>query len=156
MAKFSALTLECLRNASWTPDRKIDVSQYKVLLQSEGYPVHESVISFLEKYGALEVNHKHAKAEDLRKKGLNDDDHFSTDVADAIASFDKGWPDSYSVRVGAPLCVIGQAFRGYMLLTMDGKGRVFAGYDDCLSRIADSGEDAIEALCTGRKSTHIP
>ena len=148
---FSAITLECLRRASWTPDRRIDVSSYRTLLLNEGYPVHESVLTFLEKYGALEVDHEHAKA-----KAPDNDDHFSTNVAEAVASFDKGWPDSYSVRVGAPLCVIGQAFRGYMVLTMDAKGRVFAGFDDCLVWIADSGEEALEALCTGRGSVDIP
>jgi hypothetical protein len=58
---------------------------------------------------------------------------------------------AYSKIVGSPLSVIGEAFRGYLLLMMDTPGRVFGGFDQVFLVIGTSGEDAIEALCSGRK-----
>jgi hypothetical protein len=44
----------------------------------------------------------------------------------------------------------GESDYGNSLLAMDTTGRVFAGIDDCIALIGESGADAIEALCTGR------
>ncbi len=43
-----------------------------------------------------------------------------------------------------------------MVLTMDPDGRVYAGRDKILLKTADSGTDAIEALCSGRESEKVP
>jgi hypothetical protein len=58
---------------------------------------------------------------------------------------------AYSKIVGSPLSVIGEASRGYLLLMMDERGRVFGGYDDVFLLIGTSGKDAIEALASGRE-----
>jgi len=43
-----------------------------------------------------------------------------------------------------------------MVLMMDPAGAVYAGFDEALVKLGGSGEDAIETLCTNRKSEKIP
>ncbi len=58
---------------------------------------------------------------------------------------------AYSKIVGSPLSPIGEASGGYLKLMIDERGRIFGGYDQVLLAIGTSGEDAVEALCSGRK-----
>jgi hypothetical protein len=64
--------------------------------------------------------------------------------------------ETYEARIGEQLCVIREAFKEHMALVMSNSGVVYAAYDDTLVRVGQSGEDAIEALCTGKELEHIP
>ena len=63
---------------------------------------------------------------------------------------------NYSHRVGKKLCSVGEASDAYMILAMSSDGEVFGGFDDFLCYIGNSGDDAIEALCSGREVQKIP
>jgi hypothetical protein len=43
-----------------------------------------------------------------------------------------------------------------MVLLMDENGQVYAGYDEYMILVGNSGAEAIEALCTGRTLIEIP
>ena len=77
-------------------------------------------------------------------------DEFYITPAVAAADIYPERVSDYSDRVGAPFCVLGEAFHGHLVLMMDPSSRVYAGYDDALLRVGDSGIDAIEALCSGQ------
>ena len=83
-------------------------------------------------------------------------DEFYINPTAAVAGIGSGWVEEYSERVGVLLCVIGQAFSYHMTLVMAPDGKVYAGYDDTLIHVGDSGTDAIEALCSGRDMPKIP
>ncbi len=149
MLTFSATTHALLRRAGWSETRRVDTGPYVAALRTEGYPVHPIVVEFLERFGSLTVVHPHHKVR-------NSDDRFHFDVARAVSRADPENVEVDSERVGTPLCVIGEAYCGYMALLMDSAGKVYASLDDLLIHIGDSGPDAIEALCTGRSTTELP
>jgi hypothetical protein len=142
--EFSRPTMSVLREAGWQPGRQVDTTQYLHLLQSEGYEPSRAVDDFLRDFGGIRVVFPRRNV-----PGQNEEFHFDPAIAAHHAS--PGWVKSYSARVGAQLCPIGEAGRGYMLLTMDPTGRVFAGYDDLLWKVGNTGRDAIEALSSERK-----
>jgi hypothetical protein len=149
MAVFSAETRALLQQAGWSEDRYVDTSEYEKSLKSEGYPLHEIVLDFLKRFGGLRVVYPHHRVKDEK-------DEFYINPTVAVAGIGSGWVEEYSERVGALLCVIGQAFSYHMALVMDSDGRVFAGYDDTLIHVGNSGTDAIEAIYSGRDMPQIP
>ena len=57
----------------------------------------------------------------------------------------------YRQKLGDLACLIGEADHGYLLLAMTARGYVYGGFDETLWHLGDSGEEAIETLCSGRK-----
>ncbi|MBD2499004.1 SUKH-3 domain-containing protein [Anabaena azotica] len=149
MAVFSEETTRLLEQAEWHESRNIDTSEYKEILESEGYSIYPNVMKFLSCFGGLHVKYPHK-----RVPQLEDDFHFN--VPQAVGNIYPERVQDYSDRIGVPLCVIGESNRGYMILMMTPEGQVYAGYDDFLVFVGDSGIDAIEALCSGRELAEIP
>lgn len=150
MATFSAATIALLHQAGWSEERRIDISEYEKCLKAEGYPVLTVVVDFLERFGGLRVVYPH-----YRVPETNDEFWIDPMIAAADIYIERVSED-YNQRVGAHLCVIGEAFSRHMTVMMSPDGKVYAGYDDTLIRVGDSGIDAIEALCTGRDMPKIP
>jgi hypothetical protein len=121
----------------------VDTEEYEEVLRKHDYPVHPKVLEFLRSFGGLHVVHPHARVPE-------ETDDFHLDPIESVRLSVPAWARAYSERVNAPLCVIGQARRGYALLTMDPGGAVYSGVDNILRKVGDSGTDAIEALCSGR------
>jgi len=140
---FSKHTRQLLIQAGWTEDRWFNPRPYELLLQEKGFPVFPVLSQFLARFGGLSFRNLAAvppAAEDW---------HFR--VEDALLHAFPNNIAAYSKIVGSPLTPIGEAFRGYLLLMMDERVRVFGGFDQVFLVIGTSGEDAIEALCNGRK-----
>ena len=144
---FSNDTRQLLLAAGWTEDRAIDVSGYERDLRREGYELLHSAAEFLGSFGGLVL-------EARLKPGVKATHHF--DPSQAAENVDPGWVlGEYRERIGAPLCPIGMS-DNCMVLMMDPAGAVYAGFDEALVKLGGSGEDAIETLCTNRKSEKIP
>ena len=149
MAVFSAETRALLQQAGWSEDRCVNTSEYEKSLQSEGYPIHAVVVDFLRQFGGLRVVHPHHRLKEEK------DEFYINPTVTASHIYPERVED-YSERVDAPLCVIGEAFSYHMTLVMATDGKVYAGYDDTLIHVGDSGTDAIVALCSGRDMPKIP
>jgi hypothetical protein len=151
MYAFSKQTLDSLRHAGWYEGRECEqFDEYKRILNQEEFELSDTIEQFLKSFGGLLVKHPHAKVHDVI-------DYFHCDVVKAINGSDPNWVSAdYSERVGEPLCIIGEAFRRNMVLSMSPTGKVYAGVDDFLICVGASGEDAIEALCTGRELEKVP
>lgn len=149
MIKFSTTTEKCLLQSGWNPERSVDAAGYKEQLESEGYLVDTVILEFLTRFGGLYVEHPHAKVPGAI-------DHFSLNPVEAADSICYERVATYEERVGEKLCVVGEAFRRHMVLMMSSSGVVYAAYDDTLVRVGNSGQDALEALCTGRELEHVP
>jgi SUKH-3 immunity protein len=147
---FTPSTEKLLRRAGWAPGRRFNVREVKARLMENGFSLHAKAEEFLVEFGGLEVTHPHSKVPDVT-------DRFKLDVSEALRMFGHGWvKDDYSRRVGVPLCVVGHAYNGYMVLAMAPDGSVYAGYDDELVRVGDSGVAALENLCADRDMEAIP
>ncbi|AFZ26624.1 hypothetical protein Cylst_4546 [Cylindrospermum stagnale PCC 7417] len=149
MAVFSEETTTLLYHAEWHESWNIDTTEYKEVLESEGYSIYPTVMNFLSSFGGLHVKYPHK-----RVPRLEDDFHFN--VPEAVANIYPERVKDYSDRVGVPLCIIGESNRVHMVLMMAPEGKVYAGYDEFMVFVGDSGVDAIEALCSGRDLVEIP
>lgn len=147
--KFSPKTLTALKRAGWNEDRQVDTSEYIEFLQARGVPVHRPAIRLWECFGGLRVVHPHSRVPEA-------EDYFEINPIQATRRTDVRNLRRFSERVETPLCIIGEAFRGNMVLLMDPTGRVYAGLDKLLKLVGSSGEEAIEALCSGQKLIPLP
>ncbi|MDM8560851.1 SUKH-3 domain-containing protein [Candidatus Parabeggiatoa sp. HSG14] len=170
MSIFSQQTLNDLYQAGWYKGRKCQqFSEYKHLLNQEEFELSDSIEQFLKSFGGLFIKCSHNVFEQLfrsfgpllatnphaKVRDATSDFHF--DVIKAVHRVDSLWVSvDYSERIGEPLCTIGDAFRGDMVLSMSLTGKVYAGADDFLVYVGASGEEAIEALCTGRELEKVP
>lgn len=119
------------------------MNEYQKALEQAGFDVSDAVKAFLERFGGLWIQHPHARVKDKT-------DYFHFDVIKALNSGDPAWvSEEYSLRVENSLCIIGEAFRRSMILCMAPDKAVYAGVDEFLCFVGDSGEAAIESLCNG-------
>ena len=142
MNQFTPRTLGCLQSAGWIEKRRIDVTHVIEELKADGFLAPASVAEFLARFGNLRLSYPHS-----RVPTAIDDCHF-----DAIRAADGVFPErlkEWEDRIGKRLTPIGEANREYMILLMDSAGNVYMAMDDLLYRYADSGEEAINALCMG-------
>jgi len=151
MYGFSKNTLDYLQCAGWYEGREYEqLDEYKRILKQEEFELSETIEQFLKSFGGLLVKHPHAKVPDVT-------DYVHFDVIKAINGSDPNWVSAdYSVRTGEDLCIIGEAFRRNTILSMSPTGKVYSGADDFLTYVGASGEEAIEALCTGRELEQVP
>ena len=142
MTEFSAKTLNLLRRAGWHEKYECkDLHRYLRALEEAGYTVYPVVEAFLRRYGGLYIP-------DTNYQPF----HFDAIFAASGISINNV-KLLYNPRVNTQLCVIGEA---YVVLMMGPNGKVYLGYDDFMALVGNSGEDAIEAICTGRDMTEIP
>lgn len=148
MPTFSAATQRVLTGAGWQPGRSVATLRYRLALFLDGYPWFPAVQTFLSEFGGLRITFPRYAGTDTL--------HFN--AAEATAGVDGYWvQENYAQRLGTNrLCVIGAAYGSYLLLFMSDAGKVYGGYDDILCWIADSGEDAIEAICQNKPVQPIP
>lgn len=142
MNQFTPRTLGCLQSAGWVENRRIDVTQVIEELKEDGFLAPASVAEFLARFGDLRLSFPHS-----RVPTAIDNCHF-----DAIRAADGVFPErlkDWEDRIGKRLTPIGEANREYMVLLMDSAGNVYMAMDDLFFRYADSGEEAINALCMG-------
>lgn len=143
MKEFSRETLELLQQAGWSEERIVDIGEYEKNLKSEGYLIHAVIVDFLKRFGGLRLVYPHHRVP-------QHNDEFIIDPSVAAADiYPEKVTEDYSERVGMPLCVIGEAFSRHMTVMMASDGKVYAGYDDTLILVGNSGVDAIEAFCRG-------
>jgi|JI10StandDraft_1071094.scaffolds.fasta_scaffold305936_2 hypothetical protein len=145
MTKFSKVTTSYLEKAGWSNDRNFqNTLEYLNALNSEGYRVFGSVENFFKNFGGLVIKHPHGKAKEK-------EDYFHFNVIKAIENYDSSWIlDEYSLQSGKELCIIGEAFRGNLVLCMSQDQNIYAGIDEDLYLVGVSIEEAIENLCQGK------
>ncbi len=136
MSGFSDETRRSLLAAGWTPERRVPIRGYVALLRREGYLASRPVHRFLRRYGGLALY-----------PGTPGELHF--DPARAVQTIQSYEVRACSERVGARLCVIGEAGVAVSVLFIDERGQVYLVTEDVIERVASTGDDAVEALCMG-------
>lgn len=133
----SEYTLNLLKESGWDENLKLDIEDTVQLLKSEGFPVFESVRAFLSSFNGLE----------LHFRDFENTDNVSFNIEDAIEKVSKHWVlKEYSSRVKTELCIIGQAYGGYMVLCMDKLGHVYGGYDQEFFFFGSNSLEAIDVI----------
>jgi len=148
--RFSALTSDCLTKAGWHPGRNVPFPpDLAAELRAAGHELLPSARGFLAEFGGLTVAHRHLKSADRL-------DHFVIDGLRAARGRDPAWIRDYERRTRErALTPIGEASGGYLIMCMAPGGTVYGGYDDVLLKFGLTGDDTLEALCTGRQYSEI-
>ena len=147
MSKLSKQTKQILQAAGWSETRDVDPGVYRRVLEAEGYPVHPCVEEFLRSFASIRAFFTTPQGED--------NDFFLDPVEAVDFIYMERVAEDYSPRVGMPLCVIGLYHHDNMVLLMDSGGGVYGGHDETLLHVADSAEEAIEAMIMGAEFTEI-
>lgn len=146
---FAEETERRLREAGWFPGRVADTGEAVAALRAAGYANAERALAMVAPYMGLAIYFANILVPGRRdyiwfNPILSEQDIFPETVA------------SWAARVGRPLCPIGEAFGGYMTVTIDERGHVFAGLDSTLIFLGISVEDCIDRLCRGLPTPDVP
>jgi len=147
---FSEITVGLLREAGWTTNRDVPTTAHEQALKAGGYQVFPVVRDFLRQFGGLQISRKFV----WNRVPLVSKFHFDARIA--VGAWSPEFIKSFESSERGPLCVIGETEFGDSVLLMDEQGRLYSGTDEYLTLVGNSGYDAVEALCTGRKYRKIP
>lgn len=149
MLECSDQAKKLLSKAGWYPGRYVDIAVYRDIILKDSYKIFRIVEKFLHEFGGLAVEFK-------LRNGSQTTLHFN--VTQAVEEVDPIWAQNdYYTRLGnKDVCVVGQAYTDHLTLMMDEAGAVYGGFDDYLCFIANSGEEAIEAICSNAIFDAIP
>ena len=150
MFEFTAETKKVLIESGWYAGRHINIDTCKDALTKANYKLSQRVAQFLSEFDGLRIKFYRPEIPEYAELNLN--------CVAAAEGVNALWPlDNYYHRTGQKdLCVIGQAFSNHLTLMMAVDGMVYGGYDDFLCFIANSGEEAIEAICSNQTFKEIP
>jgi len=147
MSKLSDETKQILTAAGWSETRDVDPGVYQRVLEAEGYEVFPCVLEFLRSFASIRAYFT------MPEGGEND---FFLDPVEAVdVIYMERVAEDNGPRIGMTLCVIGLYHHNNMVLMMDSDGAVYGGYDETLLHIADSAEEAIEAMVKGAEFSEI-
>lgn len=146
--RFSAKVKALLEEQGWHEGRVIDVNEFKETILKEGYTWIKSVEEFLKEFGELKISFT---------TGNNTISNLHFDLIKAVDDIFFEWTKVYSERIGnIEVCPIGQAFNDHLTILMDKTGKVYGGYDQSLFFIGNSGEEAIERICSNGELIEVP
>lgn len=141
--------LHMLRRAGWFPNRRVDVQYALPILQENGSEAHETALGFLREYASLTLTFPHA-----RISGVMDDVHIDPVLASLHVG--PGWAEHYSERLGEPLCVVGEAYRGNMVMLVAPSGKTVLGRDELLLLAGESPLEALRRIVLDEEMPEIP
>ena len=148
MPGFSEGTLSMLYRAGWSEERKVDTTAYEQRLKDEGYEIFPIALAFLGCFGDLEIKYPNNLVPSIISG-------FSLNLLETLERTSLASIQTYSRMLKTPVTVIGmESDNGLLLMNPDGK--VFDVFDTWMMEVGESGEDAIEALCSGRELKKIP
>lgn len=141
---FSDHTLSVLREAGWSPARRIDPQSAVAALQQAGYTVFAPVHDFLVSFGEL-----HLRYPIVTQRGRQLTSDMRLDPRQALPRLFREDIAAFEQIVGTELCVIGDGGHGHLTFMMDEHGRVFGGIEEWFAFYGETGAHAIEHVVTG-------
>lgn len=150
MAEFTGDTRERLVAAGWSPERNVDTREFESALSSAGFPVPAAVRKFLQRFGGLAIEQRALRNSKLRARFIEVDPRIALKnvYAERIS-------EDYAARVGAVLCPVGMAANQHLVLIMTAAGDIYCGVDEVLSFVGADPDEAIDALCQGKKLDRV-
>jgi hypothetical protein len=134
------LLVKCyLYSAGWYSSRKISTHTIKIHLQEEGYYFHSCVDIFLSSFGNIKINY-------FDKHNITIE-HINFYISKAIEDFFIDNIQEYNKYLNKELCLIGSIYNNNMALLMSEDGKVYAGVDNYLIWIGNTGIEAITNIC---------
>jgi hypothetical protein len=128
-----------LGESGWSPSRRIDVADAVTGWVQRGYTASAAAREFVAEFDGITFTYP--------RHPLDGGTH--TCVLDAVAATRSVAPArvrEYQERTGEPLCPVGRAASGHVVLLVAASGRVYGGYDDFLARYGDNGRQALRNI----------
>jgi SUKH-3 immunity protein len=144
---FSFDTLTFLYKAGWSPAYRYDTNAFIQLYTRAGCPPTKNVSEFLERFGGLYIS----TVSKPRSALYFEIDPLTSTVYTGDICSDYDYICEAIGIPNVPFYEIGSSDRRNMELLMATTGQVYALQDEVLLKVGLTGEDAIEALCTGRE-----
>ncbi|MEU6120717.1 SUKH-3 domain-containing protein [Streptomyces sp. NPDC047123] len=139
LRRWTDVTERVLRRAGWHPGRSVPTDTWvNALSATDGFEANEAALRFLAEFGDLKV----VRASD-HERGWRE---FQLDPLLAVP--DGEIFEDLSEQTGVPLFPLGMADHRNFYLGMAPDGSVHVGMDYA-SRLADSGDQALEKLIMG-------
>ncbi|CAI6064513.1 hypothetical protein PAECIP112173_01925 [Paenibacillus sp. JJ-100] len=143
MKKLSDETRKVLLQAGWNPAEKLELTETINFLKEMGYEVYEPIIEALSQFGRFEYKYKHPD-------GSWETFLFSPE--EAVGDYyEKKDFEEFEIRVKEPLVVVGEAYRGNIILFISKSGKVFGENGSSLFKLGDDIYEALNTLCLFRK-----
>lgn len=147
MNNLSTKTIEILIQAGWEPNHKIDLNETVKFLEAMGYQVFDSVIDALSHFGGKEYKFNHPD-------GSLETFHFIPE--EAVGDYyEKEDFVEFEARVKEPLIVVGEAYRGNLIMFISKSGKVFGKNGYSLYKFGDDIYEALDTLCLFKKPEEI-
>jgi hypothetical protein len=129
-----------LKKSGWNENRQIDEEKIIRKITSEGYPLMESVISFMKSFEGLLIKF------DNLQNGIKDDT-INLDFENATHVETPGKiRKSYVPRIQKELCLVGLAYRDHLALLMSEDGYVYGAFENYFCFIDKTGIEALQAI----------
>ncbi|NEU28894.1 SUKH-3 domain-containing protein [Paenibacillus ottowii] len=147
MRNISDETREILLQAGWNPNNKLDLTETVSFLEAMGYEVFNPVIEALSLFGGIEYKFKHPD-------GSLETFHFIPE--EAVGDYyEKEDFEEFEARVKEPLVIVGEAYRGNLIMFISKSGKVFGKNGYSLFKFGDNILEALDTLCLFRKPEEI-
>ena len=132
------ITLKRLRDAGWSNDRKIDISNIKMKYEEIGLEMPIIISAFLEEYGFLKINASDKKYFDvefdpMKAIGTNLNAAYFKECLLEYEIYEKVFP-------------IGIACRNNLIILMTEESTVFAFTDGCLIKVGTSIDEMLDCI----------
>ncbi|OMD48337.1 hypothetical protein BSK56_11175 [Paenibacillus borealis] len=138
---------EILIQVGWNPNNKVDLSETVKFLEAMGYQVFDSVIDALRVFGGIEYKFKHPD-------GSLETFMFSPE--EAVGDYyEKEDFEEFETRVKEPLVVVGEAYRGNLIMFISKSGKVYGKNGYSLFKFGDNIFEALDTLCLFRKPEEV-
>lgn len=136
--EFSPIAKAYLRAARWSPQRRLIVTAYEAAYEKEGFSLHAAARRFLQRFGGLIIKYQTT---------ADQPDVLDFCADDAVRGMGSGGLAQIERLLGIrPLCPLGHYQHGTCMLLQAGDGRVFGVADDTVTRLAKSGEEAVNNI----------
>jgi hypothetical protein len=149
--RFSPSTEATLRKGGWSPEYQGPSAEYADFLLSRGFVVSDSAVWFFSHFGGLHFRHEYERELGeydsegklvARILSLSTNFHFDLPLAVGISAERVNYD---SVRIGKPLCPIGEESGSVLLIAAD--GMCYSVFDEHVNLMGRDPFEMIEVLC---------
>ncbi len=146
--KMSSKTKKLLKKSGWYEGMVFETGGYEKKLLKLGLPLHEAAKNFLRSFGGLYISYPNPVDPSLWNR-------FHFNAYKAAKGMHPKRLKSHEHQLGIQLSIIGTEAEDYILLMMDENGKVYADMDHVLYLVGESGIEAIENICQGKKMIKV-
>ena len=127
---------DILAPAGWHPSRRVNIDEARGLWLQRGHTASEAAVNFASEFDGITFKYP-------RHKPADGEYQCSIDAILAARSIHPSVVRSYEERVHEPLCPVGLAASGHVVLMISPSGKIFGGYDAFLALYGETGREAI-------------